>query len=94
MELSEARSDRDLLDTIEEAVRGHLLAALSEARTLSLKMDGTMREKLMDGLTKNFHPDQNASDLLSDAFYALKIEADELIETRIAEIKYPLKAAE
>ena len=79
-ERNEARADRSTIDAIEEAMRAHLLAALSEARTLSLKMDAGLREKLMADLTENFHPDQKARDAFTDGFYDARLMADERVE--------------
>jgi hypothetical protein len=63
-----ALDDSAAVEAIEAIFRDHLLAALSEARSMSLSMDGNVREKLMDDLSKHFHPDGTARDLFSDAF--------------------------
>lgn len=60
--------DLDTIDRIKEMARERLLAILSEARTMTVGIDDRAREKLMDDLTANFHPDQAASDLFSEGF--------------------------
>lgn len=91
--LTEARSDRAMIDKIETAMRGYLFAALSEARTLSVGMEPRLRDRLMDDLTKEFNPDGMASDLFTDGFYDAKNLADELIEIREGEQKNPVREA-
>ena len=94
-ELSQAHADRDEIDRVETLVRNALLQMLSEARTLTLKMDGTLRDKLMDGLASNFHPDAGViQDCITAAFYDVKNLADEVVEERRLEAKYPMRAAE
>lgn len=63
-----ALDDSAAVEAIAEVFRDHLLAALSEARAMSVGIDGNIRETLMDGLAKNFHPDGYARDLISEGF--------------------------
>lgn len=59
------------IESVREIFRDHLLAALSEARASTLDMDPTLRERLMDELTSEFHPDAKMRDSFSDAFGAI-----------------------
>lgn len=68
------------IESVREIFRDHLLAALSEARASTLDMDSTLRERLMDSVTKEFHPDGNMKDLFSDAFHGFVEALDEEIE--------------
>lgn len=75
-----AAEDVAAVDAIESMFRDHLLAALSEARAASLKMEPALREKLMDDLSKYFHPDGYARDLLTDGFADAKSLAADTLE--------------
>lgn len=65
-------TDLDTIKRVQEMARDHLLAILSEARSMTIGMDSRARDKLMDDLTACFHPDQAAGDLLSDGFHAAR----------------------
>ena len=80
-----ALDDVAAVERIETIFRDHLLAALSEARSISLSMEPDVREKLMDDLTKHFHPDGYARDLLSDGFYDARKMAERRVEMLAAE---------
>jgi len=83
--LGYAMDDAAMVEKIENIFRDALLMALSEARLVSVGMDTTLREKLMDGLSQNFNPDAAASDLFSDAFGDVKRMANDEVVMRAAE---------
>ncbi len=74
------------LAKINKMVRSELLAVLSQARALSLALPAECREKLMDSLTKEFHPDGHAADLIADAFYEAESWCDAELETEAKEV--------
>lgn len=73
--LADAAADQATIKRIREIARDHLLAILSEARSLSVGMDEGLRRHLLDNLTAYIHPDGQAGDLLSDAFGDVEREA-------------------
>lgn len=90
--LAEAEQDRLQISQIEQIMRDHLLAALSEARTFIFN-DPKVRDALMDGLAKQFHPDGSARDLFSGAFTDARIMADAEIEARQDEFSLAANAS-
>ena len=84
--LSSALSDQQLIEKIDRIVRNRLLGILSEVRELSLKLDTMgLREQLLDDVTKAFHPDQDAGDMLVNGFWEAKRRADERVDECEAE---------
>jgi len=77
---NEIAADAATVDGIEQVFRDHLLMALSEARTMSSRMDANLREKLIDSLSKQFHPDGFAGDLFTEAFHDIKQGLDDQLE--------------
>lgn len=90
-DLNRSRADRATISVVRENLRSHLLMALSEARSATINMEPRFREKLMDDVTKRFHPEGNASDLFTDAFYSVEEMVDEDIEQRESEIRNPVR---
>ena len=88
--IASAECDLATLEVVRENFRNHLLMALSEARSATVNMEPRFRDVFMDGLTKEFHPDGNMSDLFSDAFH----DAREVIQEHIDDLKdeYALEA--
>ena len=74
--LADANADQATIRRIREIARDHMLAILSEARSLSVGMDSELREKLMTDLTTYLHPDGQAADLISDAFSGAELRAE------------------
>lgn len=90
--LNQAVADLVEIDRIEQNFRFHLLAALSEAREASIKMDANLRDKLMDSLTKCFSPEGDyQSDALKDAFTDAKALAEDVIEAEQDEVNHARK---
>ncbi len=85
--LNSLTSDEATVAKIDQLFRDHLLMALSEARTLSAKMDPALREKLLDGLSRHFHPDGTASDLFGDAFTDIRMKLSNDIEDAASEMR-------
>lgn len=76
-----AEDDRDAVENAQNVLRDHMFAALSEIRTLTIGMEPRYRDKLIDGVSKHFHPDSDYQrDNFSDALSALKIELDARVE--------------
>jgi hypothetical protein len=67
--LRKAEADMAVIATVKENFRNHLLMALSEARAATVGIEPELREKLMDDLSKVFHPEGDASDLFVNGFY-------------------------
>lgn len=88
--LCAAELDRDAIDMVEEIIRNALLMALSEARAVKFG-EARIRDKLMDGLSSQFHPD-NQIDQFTDAFTDARSLADAEVESRQDEMC--LQAAE
>ncbi len=80
-----ALDDSAAVEAIAEVFRDHLLAALSEARSMSVGMDGNVREKLMDELTKHLHPDGVVGELIADAFKDTRSMVADRVELVAAE---------
>lgn len=80
-ELNSAIADQAMVDKIETTVRSYLLMALSEARSMTTGMDPALRDKLMDDIAAQFHPDADAMrDCFADGFADAKTMADRAVE--------------
>ncbi len=85
--LNAAYADEATLKRIEQTFRDHLLMAISESRMLAAPMDASLREKVIDNVSKQFHPDGFASDLFTECFFSLKADLASEIDERAMEIR-------
>ena len=94
-ELNQAATDKQMVEKTEAIMRSYLLMALSEIRATTIGMEPSLRDTLLDGVTKEFHPDANAKDLFADAFHDAKAMADAILDERKDEIgRRHIQAAE
>lgn len=82
---ADALSAQNTIHAIRDMVRSGLLAALSQARSMSLGLPIEVRSTLMDDLSRELHPDGAAGDLLADAFSASIDWAEREVDERGAE---------
>ena len=81
----EAELARAHLDEIKEMVRNELLAILSQARAMSITLPPECREKLMEDLSAQIHPD-GRNDIISESFFGAYAWCDAELETQPKEL--------
>lgn len=80
-ERNHLRDDIATIKAIRENFRAHLLQAISEARASSIGMEPSTRDKLLDGISQNFHPDAGPiADAFGDAFFDAEAMAERRLE--------------